>query len=881
MNLAGIRVDQAHARLGSSPDGLTDEEAVRRAREFGPNRVEALPRTPLWRHLAAQFVHFFALILWLAAALALAAERAQPGQGMAEMGFAILAVILVNGLFSFWQEHRAETALAALGALLPSQAKVVRGGVSALIDASALVPGDLVLLEEGDRVPADCRLTEASGLRVDLSTLTGESLPKARSAGPDPEPDPLRAHNRLLAGTTIVSGRARALVYATGSRTEFGRISRLTQTSGERISPLQREVSRLSAFIAALAVGLGVAFFLIGQAIGLPPWANVMFAIGILVANVPEGLLPTVTLSLAMATQRMARRNALVRHLPAVEALGCTSVIVSDKTGTLTCNRMSVRRTWLPRGASPAHLLEVMAACHTLRRGRREGTPQWLGDPMEVALVEHAAARGVAAAGAAAGEIPFDHERKRMSVVTAGENGRRLLCKGALESLLAVCDRIETAQGVVPLDDAGRGEALAAQEAMADEGLRILAAAWRECPEGSEPEEAGLILCGLAGIEDPPRAEVPEAIRRCREAGIRVIMVTGDHPHTALSIGREIGLFAAAVPVMVTGEELARMNAAELQLALDAPGILCARAGAQQKMRIVEALQAKGHVVAVTGDGVNDAPALRAADIGVAMGIAGTDVAKEAADMVLLDDNFATIVAAIEEGRAVYDNLRKFLTYILTSNIPEILPYLAFVLLRIPLPLTVVQILAVDLGTDLFPALALGAEPPHPEVMNRPPRPRSRRLLDAGLLARAYGFLGMMEAAAALAAFFLVLAGGQWHYGEALASSDPLYLRATSACLAAIVVCQIANVMICRDPLESLFRASRGRNHLLPAAIVIEIALLLLILYTAPGNRLFGTAAPPAQTWLACLSFAAGMVALEEARKFLVRRAQAPRTPSR
>jgi len=373
MHIAALGPDEACERLGSSRDGLPEAEAARRLREFGPNRVEALPGVPLWRRFAAQFVHFFALILWFAAGLAWFAERAQPGQGMAEMGFAILAVILVNGLFSFWQEYRAEAAVEALRALLPQQATVARGGATRLIDASIIVPGDVVLIEEGDRVPAYCRLIEALGLRVDLSTLTGESLPKARDAQPCGEMAPLRARDLVLAGTTVISGRGRALVHATGRHTEFGRISELTQATGERISPLQREVARLSGFIAALATGLGVAFFLIGQAIGLPFWESLMFAVGIIVANVPEGLLPTVTLALAMATQRMARRNALVRHLPAVEALGCTSVIISDKTGTLTCNRMSVRRLWLPEGATDAHALRVMAGCHTLRRASREG----------------------------------------------------------------------------------------------------------------------------------------------------------------------------------------------------------------------------------------------------------------------------------------------------------------------------------------------------------------------------------------------------------------------------------------------------------------------------------------------------------------------------
>ncbi len=873
IQLAGLAAGEVFARLGSSPDGLSAAEAARRLGEFGANRVEALPRTPLWRRLAAEFFHFFALILWLAAALAFAAEHAQPHQGMAELGFAILGVIVINGAFSFWQEYRAEAAIEALEALLPQRVKVVRGGEIALIDAAMLVPGDVVLLEEGDRVPADCRLTEALGVRVNLSTLTGEPLAKARGAQPDTEVSPLRARNLVLAGTSLISGQARALVYATGANTEFGRIAHLTQTRAASGSPLQREIARMSALVAAVAAALGVMFFLIGHVIGLPFWANFMFAIGIIVANVPEGLLPTVTLSLAMATQRMARRNALVRHLPAVEALGCTTVIVSDKTGTLTQNRMSVARAWPEPAALGTRAIEVMASCHTLRR---EGGARWLGDPMEIALVEFAARRGVAPAAATRPGIAFDHERRRMSVVAIGRHTDVLLCKGALESVLEVASRIETADGVMPLDDAWRARALAEHDAMAVQGLRVLAAAWRELARDQAPVEHDLVLGALVGIEDPPRAEVPAAIARAREAGIRVIMATGDHPHTALAIGREIGLFEGEEAVAVHGQALAHMSAAELQLALDTPNIVFARVSAQQKMRLVDALQAKGHVVAVTGDGVNDAPALKAADIGVAMGIAGTDVAKQAADMILLDDNFATIVAAIEEGRAVYDNLRKFLTYILTSNIPEIVPYLGFVLFRIPLPLTVIQMLAVDLGTDMLPALALGADPPDPGVMRRPPRPRAERLLDGAVLARAYGFLGVIEAIAALAVFFLVLDDGGWRYGEALSATDPLYLRSTTACLVAIVVSQVANVLLCRHPRESLFARTKSLNRLLPAAIAFELALTLVLLYTAAGNRLFGTAPLPAWVWLACIPFALAMVLIEEMRKAFVRRAHRP-----
>ena len=882
MRLHSLSAEQALASLKSSAAGLAATEAARRLAEFGPNRVEEVGRENLLLGFAREFTHFFALILWLAAALAFLAERYDPGQGMARLGLAIVGVIFINGLFSFWQEYKAERAVAALRQLLPQKVKALRSGEIAQMLATDLVPGDILLVEEGDFVPADCRVIEAFGLRVNTATVTGESLPKARNADISAEESPLFARNILLAGTSVVSGQGRAAVYATGMRTEFGRIAHLTQTAGEATSPLQREIARLSRIVAALATGIGVVFFFIGQALGLPFWENFLFAIGIIVANVPEGLLPTVTLSLAMATQRMAKRHALVRHLPAVEALGSTTVICCDKTGTLTQNRMSVRRLWLGGGihapdelaAEPGlaqdhrPLFLNAALCHNLKDVERGGRRELLGDPMEVALAGMGRQNaGPLDACARLDEIPFDTDRKRMSVLCATPQGRMLYCKGALETVLAACDRVQFDAGIAPLDAAAKTRLLAAQDAMAEAGLRVLAFAHCAVSGDMPAEEQGMILAGLVGLEDPPRAEVPAAIARCASAGIRVIMVTGDHPHTALAIAREIGLVKTGQPVVVGGDELRRMSPVQLQLALDAREILFARVAAEQKMLIVEALQKKGEIVAVTGDGVNDAPALKTADIGIAMGLSGTDVAKESADLILLDDNFASIVAAIEEGRAVFDNIRKFLTYILTSNIPELVPYLAFVLFRIPLPLTIIQILAVDLGTDMLPALALGAEKPDAGVMDRPPRARGERLLSWGLVARAYLFLGMLEAAAAMAAFFFVLVSAGWRYGESLGKLDPVYLQATTACLAAIVVVQGANIFLCRHPLKSSLSSSLLGNPLILFGIAAELGLILLIVYTPAGNWLFGTAPIGLDAWLFVLPFAALMWALEEGRK--------------
>jgi len=870
-------IDKLYAHLHSGAQGLAQAEAAQRLARHGANRIEEITGQSFAGKLLKEFTHFFALILWLAAGLAFVAEWKDPGQGMAMLGYAVLGVILINGLFSFWQEYRAEKALAALRNLLPRHTTALRDGKAVQLPVAELVPGDVVLLAAGDDVPADCRLIEAFGVRVNTANLTGESKPMARDTSTTIEEQPALRRDILHAGTSLISGEAKAMVYATGMHTEFGNIARLTQTAREPLSPLQKEIARLSRLVALFATLLGVLFFLIGQTVGLSFWANLVFAIGIIVANVPEGLLPTVTLSLAMATQRMAKKNALVRHLPAVETLGAASVICSDKTGTLTQNRMNIRQVFysgalLTPGELAATAAEplyaIMRHCHDLRRVEQNGQSIWQGDPMEVALLEGVPSNGVIFPRL--DEIPFDTERKRMSVICATPQGQMLYCKGAPESVLPLCGAMLVQGKPLPLDEASRTKLLSAHEGMTERGLRVIALAYRSLPQHAAEPEAELIFAGLIGLVDPPREGVPEAVRRCREAGIRVIMITGDHSHTASALAREIGL--AQNPFAVTGDKLLTMSDTDLQLLLDESELIFARTGADQKMRIVQALQRKGEIVAVTGDGVNDAPALKCADVGIAMGISGTDVAKEAADIVLLDDHFATIVAAIEEGRAVYSNVRKFLTYILTSNVPEMVPYLAFVLFKIPLPLTIIQILAVDLGTDMLPALALGAERPDPDIMRRPPRPRSERLLDWGTLLRAYLFLGPLEAVAGMAAFFFVLHGGDWQYGVMLGLQDNLYLQATTACLSAIIAMQIVNVFLCRHPTMPVFSRGHRRNPLIWYGVAFELLLLLLIGYTPWGNALFGTAPLGIEVWLLIVPFGIGMLLLEELRKAAVRK---------
>lgn len=862
---------------------------MRRLREFGPNQVEKLTGQSLWLRFFKEFFHFFAVILWLAAGLAFLGEWSAPGQGMAKVGTVVIGVIVISGLFSFWQEYRAEQTLAALLKLLPQEVKILRDGTVTSLAVTQLVPGDIVLLEQGDHVPADCRLIEAFGVRVNNATITGESLPKARHAEPSNAGELINSKNILLAGTAMASGQAKAVVFATGMHTEFGKIAHLTQTSRGGASPLRREIVHLSRWIAILAVLIGLSFFGIGWMLGFPFWDDFIFAIGLIVAMVPEGLLPTLTLALVLATQRLAKRNVLIRYLPSVEALGSTTVICTDKTGTLTQNRMTVKRLFLGEAfdsleiaAQRARVAEqfrpfFLAAylCHDLKAGEQHGNPVLLGDPMEIALVEMAQyTLSAEATFPKLDEIPFDADRMRLTTVYAMPEGPTAYCKGAPETVLPLCTRM-LRDGVIGLfTEESRETVSQAQEAMAEQGLRVLALAYRP-PEPRWPKtqlEENLVFAGLVGLEDPPRPEVPEAIRKCAEAGIRVIMVTGDHPHTARAIAREIGLVRSQSPSVITGEQLRHVSPIQLRLALDAPELIFARVSADQKMRIVEALKHKRHVVAVTGDGVNDAPALKSAHIGIAMGIAGTDVAKEAADMVLLDDNFASIVVAVEEGRAVFENIRKFLTYILAHNVAELIPYLAFVLFKIPLPLTPIQILAIDMGTDSLTALGLGVERPAPKVMRRPPRSQHERLLNWPLALRAYAFLGMIEAIAAMAAFFYVLHSAGWQYGQSLAISDPVYRQATTGCLSAIIVMQIVNVFLCRSASRSVFSVGLLGNRLILWGVILEIALILPIAYTPWGNLIFGTAPISEGVWLFMIPFAVSLFILEELRKWLVRR---------
>lgn len=937
--LWSLPVEAVYQSQNTQPQGLSQVEAQQRLSQFGPNELPDPPRRSLLLRFLDQITHFMALLLWVAGTLAFIANTP-------ELGWAIWGVILINAIFSFSQEFQAEQAMESLKNVLPIQAKVYRDDILQVIPARELVRGDVLQIEEGERISADARLVSAQALYVDTSVLTGESLPVARQANPviaqEGRPTsgnipPAEISNLVFAGSTVASGRALAVVYATGSRTEFGHVAHLTTTVKRDASSLEREIAQIVRFITVLAISMGVLVFaLTNLLVGMELKESFIFAIGIIVAFVPEGLLPTVTLALAIGVQRMAKENALVRRLSAVEALSSTTVICTDKTGTLTQNEMTVRALWIPSAQieitgvgyepigevcipeEPTLFLQVKlllaggALCSNARlihlttpvQGVAKPISDWqeVGDPTEAALLVAALKAGLQPEelqqrSPRLREIPFDSRRRMMTVVLdwqlsdlwPDEHHRYLsFTKGAPLDVLRCCESILHDGQVLALTEAARAEVIAANDQLASQGYRVLGVATRKGGEdllNQDPYdlEHNLTFVGLSAMMDPPRPEVEDAILRCHQAGIAVTMVTGDFGKTAAAIGQKIGLFQGNAKV-ITGDELEHFSEAQLcQVIHPGSGIIFARMMPEQKLRIVQAYKSLGHVVAVTGDGVNDAPALRASHIGIAMGQSGTDVAREAADIVLLDDNFATLVSAVELGRTVYQNIRKFMTYILASNVAEIVPFLLMIILKIPPALVVLQILAIDLGTDMIPALALGAEPAEPGAMSQPPRPQSKTLLDRSLLVRAYGFLGPIEAIAGMTVF--ITFWGQQGYSftelQAVSSSilnrtaDPdvmsIYRQATTLTLATIVACQDGNVFSCRSERASIFRLGFFSNRLIWIGIVTEWLLILAIIYCTPLQRLFGTAPLDMTHWLMILMWPPILLGAEELRKYVMR----------
>jgi Ca2+-transporting ATPase len=927
-NLVSSSVPEVYASLETTSSGLTQAQAESRIGVYGKNALREVKGKPLYKKLLANFTHLMAIMLWIAGIAAFIAQ-------MPQLGIAVWAVNLINGAFSFWQEYRAEKATEALKKLLPTYTRVLRDGAEQKILVEDLVPGDIILLGEGDSISADCRLVTTAELRCDQSTLTGESRPVAKTitayqqAGMSFTEMP----NIVFAGTHVAAGTGKAVVFATGMDTEFGKIANLTQEVGEELSPLQKEMKIATRIITFVALGVGAIFFVLAFFLGKINIADsFIFTVGMVVAFVPEGMLPLVTLSLAMGSQRMAKRNALIKKLSAVETLGCTTVICTDKTGTLTQNEMTVRNLWVPAkngSLEPGKLFNVtgngyepegkimagsgevtvendpnlrallLAAglCNNskLLPPNGDGNNRWtiLGDPTEAALIVVAREAGINLSEEEEQtprlrEIPFESRRKRMSTIhnlaggwkSFGPTRREMAyVKGAPQETLDLSSSSLNSGKKEPLTKEIREKIMAVNDQFARDGLRVLAIAQRELPAQIEDYSAEIIekdltFLGLIAMMDPPRPEVSKAVEECHTAGIRVVMITGDYGLTAESIARRIGIMKSKDARVVSGFELESMTEEDLIKVLDEE-VIFARVAPEHKLRVVSALQAKGNVVAVTGDGVNDAPALKKADIGVAMGITGTDVAKEAASMILTDDNFASIVNAVEEGRAVYSNIRKFCSYIFTSNTPEAIPFIFFVLSggRIPLGLTVMQILAIDLGTDMVPALGLGVEPPEPGLMLRPPRSLKSHVIDRSMLIRAYGYLGIPQGLITMIAFFYMFwTNGYWGQFIDLPSTGSLYVAATSLALASVVFTQIGNVFGQRTEKTSIFKIPFFNNRLIWIGILSELVLVFLIVYTPFLNAFIGTGPFPASYWLFLVPFIPALTIIDEVAKYFKRR---------
>jgi magnesium-transporting ATPase (P-type) len=912
--LHALRPGEVYTALETSTHGLTQDQAAAALRLYGSNTLSEPARLPLWQLLLGHITHLMALVLWAAGLVAFVA-------GQPVLGLAIWVVVLINAAFSFWQEYRAQQAMQALSVLLPNYARLIRDGEESQIPASQVVPGDLLVLAEGDNIPADARVVEEFGLRTNNTTLTGEAIPSRKTADASLRQDltELEQPNLVFAGSSVVSGTGRAVVYSTGMLTQFGRIVRLTQQIREEPSPLQREMRRLTRRISLIALAIGVGVFWVGTLeVGLPMFEAFLLATGIVVAAVPEGLTPTVTLSLAIAVQRLAQRGVLVKKLAMVETLGTISVLATDKSGTLTQNQMTIREAWVAgqrlavsgvgyephggftpppdqAGVGPEfeELLTAALLCNNARLNPpTPDHPHWtcLGDQTEAALRVLALKGGLDDEDLAlqlprVHELPFDARRKRMTTLHRTGQGVVAYVKGAPREVIQLCTSILKQGKIVPLDEETRSLILASNDDYARNALRVLALARRPLPAraggfSAETVEQELTFLGLVAMMDPPRPEVAEAIRCCREAGIRWAMITGDYGLTAESMARRIGMLTTAQPTILTGAELDPMGDLELQRLLGEREIIFARMAPEHKLRLVAAFQAMGEVVAVIGDGVNDAPALRKSDVGIVMGVAGTDVAKEAADVIITNDDFGTITTALAEGRAIYDNLRKFASYIFASNVPEIAPFLLTALTGIPLALNVLQILAIDLGTDQLPALALGTEKPEPDVMKRPPRRRSQPILEKRLLTRAYLWLGPIEATLCFLAFALTYSAFGYGalvrlppipwlepFATAQLSLTQVHILASTVFFAGVVTSQVGNAFACRTEKGKVHLLGWLSNRYLLLGIGVELVMLLALIYIPFLSDLFEMTPLPLLIWPVLALFAPIMIALERVRK--------------
>jgi magnesium-transporting ATPase (P-type) len=915
-----LAADDVVRAIGSdAAAGLSPSEAADRLERFGPNRLDAAAAVPAWRRLLAQFADPLVYLLIAAVAVSILAWLFEGAEGLPIEAIVIAAIVVANGILGYVQERQAEEAVAALQRMAAPTARVVRDGAEQRIAAVEVVPGDVMIVGEGDAISADGRLLRSASLTVSEASLTGESEAVLKDPAPIESPSAIGDRlNMVFAGTAVTRGRGRAIVTATGMRTEMGRIAQMLGETEEERTPLQREIDRVGRTlgVAVIVIALVVvgAILLTSEIETASGYVDVMLlGVSLAVAAVPEGLPAILTVILAIGVQRMARRNAIVKKLSSVETLGSASVICSDKTGTLTKNEMTIQRIVTRSGVVDVSGTgyrpegELTVNGRPLERGplrsevrgvlgggslandailrQEDGTWRIHGDPTEAAFLVAERKLGTTDARASRftrrGEIPFSSERKLMSTIesdAAHEGQISVMTKGAPDVLLARCTRERLGTGDVALTDERRAEIREAIDRLADDALRTLAVAYHplattEAPLADDELERDLVLAGVVGMIDPPRDEVAASIAEAHGAGIRVVMITGDHARTAARIAGQLGISRSADDVVaITGLELETLDEATLRDRARAATVY-ARVAPEHKLRIVDALQANGNVVAMTGDGVNDAPALKSADIGIAMGITGTDVTREAARMILTDDNFATIVSAVREGRGIFSNIRKFLRYLLSSNVGEVLTMFLGVigasLLGLDLvgeevvaPLLATQILWINLLTDSAPALALGFEAPPSDVMRRQPRRPTDRVIDRRMQV-GVAFIGLVMAVATLLTIDLMLPGGLIE-----GSGDLDHARTMG--FTVLVLAQLFNAFNSRSDRRSAFQGTFGNGRLL-GAIGLSLLLQVLVVHLPFLNQAFSTVPLSAGEWLLCLGMASLVLWAEELKKLISR----------
>ncbi|MGB9913980.1 MAG: cation-translocating P-type ATPase [Candidatus Bathyarchaeales archaeon] len=901
--VASLHLSDVFDALSSSPNGLTSEEAKRRLKKYGYNKLPEKRRIPLLYKFIRHFKDLFGILLLFASGLSALS-------GNFEMALIILAVVFINIFFSLFQESRAEKAMETMKSWMPEYAKVIRDGELRKTLVKEIVPGDIIVLEEGDRVPADARLIEAFDLWTNNVPLTGESEPQPRIAevGPILEKADLHSPHFVFMSTSVAKGNGKAIVYATGMNTQFGRIANLTQTIHEEESPLQKEIALTAQYDFIIAVIVGTVFFAVSVLlfdVSLPN--GILFMIGVMIACVPEGLQVTVSSALAINVLKMVKQNVLVKRLSAVQTLGSVTVICTDKTGTITKGEMTVEKLWVKDhvvsvsgiGYEPTgnfflngkplretevplleNLLEAAALCNSAKIvPPSDKNKSWsvIGDPTDGALLTAALKYGLNIQDALAKKpiidaFPFSFERKRMTTVHKSKDEVYVYTKGAPRTILDVCNKILVDGKVEELSE----ETLLLVEKriheFANEGLRVIAVSYRKLGNyvKSDKVEKDMILIGLCAMRDPPRHEVKDAVLKAKQAGIKTVIITGDYGPTAQYIAQEVGIVDASDCKIIRGVDLESLRDEDIVAYVRRGNVIFARVSPEQKLRIVRALRKSGEIVAVTGDGANDAPSLKEADIGVAMGVSGTDVAREAADIVLLDDSFESIVKAVESGRAIYENIRKFIVYVFAHNWAQLIPYVLYVLLGIPLPLLVVQILAIDLAIDVIPSLALSREPPEAGIMQEPPRSIKERLFTGKVLLRSL-YIGAIIAMGAMFGCLTAWTAGGWRLGMPLAPDSPVYIKGVTMTFAGIVVAQVGNVLACRTSKVSVFKTKLSTNKWIILGIIAQLSILAVIIYVPFMQQIFKTTALGVYDWAFLASLAVIVVAAEEIRKFFAR----------